>query len=291
MVGRIAIGKRLIVEYGLLLDQYRGPVPLAVLVDWIARETGGDRFAVSRDPVLIEVGLSQAPLARARALDCDPFDDEGGCWLAGYEAVADARRWRRELDTLGQARWLARDDHNLWYVCQMDYSIGTSALRHLITCATLSAEHAGRIPSDLGLMGEIINYATANDLSLPQHARHWGRQTPEVIVARCIKHRTWIEQAATFGPVDGCPPGWAPPERRPAHAPSFPRELIAQVLVCLDKSATADDRKGARKTVEAYAKARKRREGASSAPIFHRIARFIWPHFYRRRVGDLYGVR
>lgn len=285
-----SIAKRVQHQWGLLLDRFRGAVPRSVLCDWIARETGGDRFAVSRDPVLIEVGLSQAPLARARALGCDPFDHVGACWLAGYEAVADAKRWTRTLADEGNGRWLDKADRNLWYVCQMDYSVGTRGLGHFLRGAILTAEKAGRIPSDLGLMNEAISFVCSIDLSRPPHRAFIGRQSPEIVVKRFLKHRDWIKAAEKIGPVDGAPPGWDPPDSPPEGVQPFPTALLSAALTCADKSATAEEHARAHADVKAYAIARRRREGAVPPPAMYKIASFLRPHFYRRRVGDLYGV-
>lgn len=266
--------------HGPTLDRNRGFVPLALLLYWIAKETGWDRLAVSSDRYLIEVGWSQVPLARARDLGADPFDCFGACWIAGLEALRDAAYWRGEnTDDPERHRvglWLLHADRNLWWTIQMDYSIGTGALRHVLNCAIARAEANHRGPDDRGLMAEALDWIRVADLALPIHARHWGRQTPEQIRARCRKHKTWTEEAAKLGPIDDAPSGGDPPPSRPSWVPPFPPELVRPANVCaLGSRATAEQHEAAWAVVRAYAKARRAKEFASKASLAFRAAKLL----------------
>jgi hypothetical protein len=264
--------------HGPTLDLYRGFVPLALLLYWIWMETRWSRFAVSRDRKLIEVGWSQTPLARAWQLGCDPFNTIGALWLACIEALHDAAHWRAEgTDDEEKAKigaWLKRPDRSLWWVIQMDYSIGTHALEHVLSGAVARADANGRGPSDLGLMVEAIEWVETTDLTLPLHARHWGRQTPQQIHDRSLKHRDWLRGAAKVGPIDDAPAGEAPPLVRPPGVPGFPTDLITEAKVCA-RSSTPEERLRAWESVGAYAAARRRRENTKRVPLGLRIAAYL----------------
>lgn len=275
-MGALDIARKADRVHGPTLERNRGFVPRALLVYWIAQETGWDRLAVSTDRYLIEVGWSQVPLARARDLGADPFDCFGACWIAGLEAIKDAAYWRGETtDDPERHRvglWLLRSDRNLWWVIQMDYSIGTGALRHVLNCAISRAEANHRGPADNGLLAEVLDWMRVTDLSLPVHARHWGRQSPEQIVKRIKKHVVWIDESAKLGPLDDAPPGDDPPASRPAWIAPFPQDLVRPANVCaLGQRATKEQHEAAWKAVRAYRDARRKREFAPQAPLGQRV--------------------
>jgi hypothetical protein len=134
--------------HGAMLDAYRAEVPRGLLAIWITKEAGWDRFALSKDPVLIECGMSQAPLATCRKLDADPFDLETGLWLAGREAVADARQWSHATDECGNpecwVEWVTPPGRALWWLTQMPYSIGDGAIDHVLRCSVARSTAQGR---------------------------------------------------------------------------------------------------------------------------------------------------
>lgn len=285
-MGALDIARKADPVHGPTLDRWRSFVPRALLLYWIAKETGWDRLAVSSDRYLIEVGWGQLPLARARALGADPFNVFGACWLACVEILHDAAHWRAaESDDPERRRigsWLLRADRNLWWVVQMDYSIGTGALRHVLNCAISRAEANHRTPSDLGLMAEALDWLRVTDIALPVHARHWGRQKPEQIAARMRKHKAWTEEAAKLGPIDDAPAGGEPPTERPSFVPPFPAELVRPANVCaLGSRATAEQHEAAWKAVRAYRDKRRRQEFArrvkhtAKAPLAFRAAQLI----------------
>lgn len=277
-MGQVEDARKFLSVHGPTLDRHRGFVPAPLLAHWFAAETGCDRLAVSSDRKLIEVGWSQVPLARARELWCDPFDAEGACWIAGYEAILDAARWRAvdSPDPIRRdiGRWLVQSDRNLYYVCELDYSIGTGALRHVLQCTIAHAAANGRGPGDLGLMTEVVEWSVATDLALPLHSRHWGRQTPEQVGSRILKHRDWMREAALVGPIDDPPPGEMPGIARPVGVAPFPAELVPAAKVCARES-TAGERQKAWKAVQAYAAARRRREFAPRASLAFRLRKLF----------------
>ena len=281
-MGAIAVAKRAENAHGPTLDLYRGFVPRAILLHWIAKETGWDRLAVSIDKRLIESGWSQAPLARAwsQAGGVDPFDTYGACYLAGLEAIEDAAYWMNakgsdDPDRIRVAEWLPRHDRNLWYICELDYSVGSGALRHISYCATLWAQGKGRKPSDRGLMAEIIDWCETADLSQPKHRQYFGRQSPEKILARVRKHADWVRDSAEVGPIDDAPEGQYPPERRPDECAPFPRELVADATVVNQRDATADQCERSWKSVRSYVKARRRREFMPAEKAVARAKRWV----------------
>ncbi len=256
-MGTTAIAKRLDHDLGPLLDTMRGPVPRSLLCYWCAAETGGDQFAVSTDKVLIEVGLSQAPLARARALKADPFDLVGGAWLHCYEANADHKRWSQ----VGRGR-------DILYLMLLDYSIGGGATRHVVS---LTEHYRGR--------GDTIEarakwIALNVDLSLPPHVHYWGRQSGELVAKRLVKQGDRLDAAAKIGTLDApvaCEPPTAPPE----GVPPFPTDLVPMAKVCANREASPDEHRSAWERVRAYAKRRRNAERMSKAPIVWRAARLL----------------
>jgi hypothetical protein len=273
------------------LSQFHGDVPPAVLLDWILRETGGNRFAVSRDPVLVEVGWSQAPLARARFLGVDPFDEIGGAWLACIEAALDVARWQHRLDG-----WAMRPRDAL-YLAQMSYSVGDGCLAHVAQTAIDRARKGGRTPADRGLAAECIDIANLVDWTAPPWSERRGRQTPEQVKDRFSKHARWISEAVKYGPVDDAPHGPPPSDclLRPDGTecpprelrrlwsgilPDFPAALVLMSAVCADRSAPPEQREAGWLAVRRYAKARRKAERAPRAPIVFRAMSLL-----RRAVG------
>lgn len=243
-------------RYGDLIDRYRGVVPRSLLVVQMALESRGDPFAVSKDPVLIEVGLSQAPIARAWRLDVDPFDIEGGIWLGCLEANADAERYRALVPDISAA--------DTWYLMLLDYSIGSKAVAHLVRATQAWVERrrvCGIAPG--GLLADIPAWAKAMDLALPRHARHWGRQSPEIIGVRIRRQVTRLSWAGALGPIDGPGnvPGPPPPATRPPALPAFPTALISAVRIAAHPRATSEQHAKAHAEVEAYVR-RRRGQGA-----------------------------
>jgi hypothetical protein len=234
-------------RYGELIDRYRGAVPRSLLVVQAALESRGDPFAVSKDPVLIEVGLAQAPIARAWRLDVDPFDVEGGIWLGCVEANADAERYRAFVLGISPA--------DTWYLMLLDYSIGTKAVEHVVRAVQAWVERRrarGIAPG--GLLADIPAWAKVTDLTLPQHARHWGRQSPEIIGVRIRRQATRLSWARTLSPIDG--PGYAPvpppPATRPPALPAFPADLVPAARVAANPRATGEQHAKAHAEVKAY---------------------------------------
>lgn len=240
-------------RHGELIERYRGVVPRSLLVVQMAIESLGDPFAVSKDPVLIEVGLSQAPIARAWRLDVDPFDVEGGIWLGCVEANADAERYRAFVPGISAA--------DTWYLMLLDYSIGTKAVEHVVRATQAWVERRrtrGIAPA--GLLADIPAWAKTTDLALPQHARHWGRQSPEVIGMRIRRQVTRLSWARALGPVDG--PSYVanppPPATRPPALPAFPAELVPAARIAANPRATSEQHAMAHAEVRAYARKRRR---------------------------------
>lgn len=270
--------------YGQTLDLFRYFVPRSLLLHWIAEETGWERFAVSSDKRLIEVGWSQVPIITAYKLNTDPFHSTGALWLAGTECLRDASYWRaenaKETDKYYEIRkdvskWLTENDRNLWWVIEEDYSIGTFSLRHVLHCALKRAEAAGRTPKDRGLMNESIDWAEHTDLSLPIHKQYWGRQEPEKILMRLKKHKDWIEEAEMIGPIDDAPYGEQPIMTRPQYIPAFPREIIQSAKTVNNPDATTEQCTVAWKAVKAYVKERKAKENTPSAPLTYRVQKMF----------------
>lgn len=246
-------------RYGELLDTMRGGVPRAVLSTWIAAETGGDRYCVSRDPVLIECGLSQAPIARAAARDADPFDVASAIWLACVEAQDDARKWALHTPEVAVRK------RDLLYVVLLDYSVGSGATKHLLAMAEAYRERAATIEGRIRWVGQSI------DLSASPHTGYWGRQSGALIAKRIEKKSRWLDRAADLGPFDGAS-GPMPPPTRPGDAAPFPGALSRCVL---DRKASTDDHRAAWMRARAYARARRRAAGAAKAPIIWRVSRFM----------------
>lgn len=269
-MGIVDVARKAKKAHGPTLDRFRSFVPLALLLDWIARETNWFRFSVSRDPVLIEVGWSQAPLARAWQADVDPFDAVGACWLACREAIDDGLFWQGGGVRRGEdpetwqedlAAWLAKPGPDLWYCVQMDYSVGSGAFRRILRSTLQRAKAAGRGPGGAGLMAEVLDWERNTDLAAPALARAWGRQSPAIISKRIRKHAVWVAQSAELGPLDG-PPGGTPPQSRPDGVPGFPAALVEAARVCAraGKGATREEHAAAHADVKAYASARARAE-------------------------------
>ncbi|MBN1773601.1 MAG: hypothetical protein JXB32_20225 [Deltaproteobacteria bacterium] len=242
-------------RYGELVDRYRGIVPRTLLVVQMALESRGDPFAVSKDPVLIEVGLSQAPLARAWRMDVDPFDVEGGIWLGCVEANAAAERYREFVPGISAA--------DTWYLMLLSYSAGRKAVEHILrtTQSWVERRRARGITSS-GLLADIPAWAKVTDLALPQHARHWGRQSPEIIGVRIRRQVTRLSWARALGPIDGPDyiPEPPPPATRPSALPAFPTDLVPAARIAANPRATSEQHAKAHAEVKGYA--RRRRRGA-----------------------------
>jgi len=273
-MGTLQIARAWVEVHGPTLDRYRSFVPRDLLAYWICAETAGDRLAVSTDKKLVEMGWPQAPIARARRMDVDPFHTYGGLWCACLEALEDAAHWRAagsdDLQRQKIGRWLARSDSNLWWVIQMDYSIGTGALRWVLQRAIARAETQGRGPDNRGLMAEAIDWGERTDLGSEQNRGHWGRQSPEIILKRLLKHRVWIVEAAKMGPLDDAPAGAEPTERRPDNAPEFPAELIPNAKIAA-RDSTQEDLTASWRGVLRYRNKRREREYAPKAPLVKRF--------------------
>ena len=267
-MGAISVARAADKAHGPTLDLYRGFVPRALLLHWAAKETGWDRLAVSVDKRIIEVGLPQAPLARAWKTGkdgVDPFNVYGACYLMGREALDDADYWiaagtddpeRRRI-----ARWLPKRDRNLWYACEMDYSIGTGGCRKVFGSAVAWAEASGRGPYDRGLMAEVLDWADRTDLDALAVRGYFGRQSGSKVKSRIDKHAEWVRDAAEVGPIDDAPEGGYPTEEPPRDkVPPFPPELKPAAMVVNQRDAGDDDCLRSWQAVRAYAKARRRRE-------------------------------
>lgn len=276
-----------------MIRRWNGLVPAVVIAELIRRETGLNVYAVSFDKVLVEVGLSQAPLWRAWRLNADPFDLETAVWIACREAVDDALRWesavREMTDEMGggptAANWAQRD-RGLWYLCHLDYSVGSSALRHILRCTIRRAESAGRDPDDRGLMDEVVGWAEATDLSLPVHSRWWGRQTPKQILDRVRKHKRWILEEARLDDIDRDAGGPEPPMVRPDDLRPFPPELVPAARLC-GVPVRGEQAAANHERVRQYARARAR-GGPHEArlPTLARLRNLIVVPRGRRRNGD-----
>ena len=246
-------------RYGELIDRYRRVVPQSLLVVQMALESRSDPFAVSKDLVLIEVGLAQAPIARAWRMDVDPFDAEGAIWLGCVEANADAERYRACVPGISPT--------DTWYLMLLDYSIGTKAVEHVVRATQAWVERRrtrGIAPA--GLLVDIPTWAKATDLALPQHARHWGRQSPEVIGVRIRRQVTRLSWARAVGPIDGpsYSSGPLPPTTRPPALPAFPADLVAAARISANPRATSEQHARAHAEVRACVRKRRRATGAAS---------------------------
>lgn len=271
-MGTVSVARKWNDVHGPTLDRYREFVPRELLAYWICAETGGDRLACSTDPKLVELGWPQAPIARAFQMGMDPFHVFGGLWCACREALDDAAHWRGvgsdDLQRQKIGRWLVKADSNLWYVIQMDYSVGTGALRYILSRAIARAEANKRGPEDRGLMVEAIDWASTADLAA--HRSHWGRQSPEIILKRILKHRDWIHRAAQLGDLDSADPGDACPKSLPAGCPRFPTELVQNAKIAA-RDSTREELKASLADVRGYIRRRRRKEYAPKAPIGKRL--------------------
>jgi hypothetical protein len=239
-------------RYGELIDRYRGVAPRSLLIVQMALESRGDPFAVSKDPVLVEVGLSQAPIARAWRLDVDPFDVEGGIWIGCVEANADAGRYRAFVPGISPA--------DTWYLMLLDYSIGTKAVEHVVRATQALVERRRtRGIAPRGLLADIPAWAKATDLALPQHARHWGRQSPETIEMRIRRQATRLSWARALGPIDGPDyvPGLSPPASRPPALLAFPADLVPAARISANPRTTSEQHAKAHAAVRAYVRKRR----------------------------------
>lgn len=291
-MGTLQIARKWVEVHGPTLDRYRSFVPRDLLAYWICAETAGDRLAVSTDKKLVEMGWPQAPIARAFRMNVDPFHTYGGLWCACLEALEDAAHWRAagsdDLQRQKIGRWLERADSNLWWVIQMDYSIGTGALRWVLQRSIAWAEGKGRGPADRGLMTEAIDWGERTDLGSEQNRGHWGRQSPAIILKRLLKHRVWIVEAAKMGTLDDAAPGAEPTEQRPSNAPAFPPELIPNAKIAA-RNSSQEDLVASWREILAYRNRRRRREYAPKAPVVARIA--AGTKALIRDAGDLIGVK
>jgi hypothetical protein len=272
-----------LVKHGTMLDAYRAEVPRGLLAVWITREAGWDRLITSQDRVLIEAGNSQIPFARARDLDCDPFDLETGFYLAGREAVEDCRKMQLRP---WLAEWVTPPGRALLWCVQMPYSIGDGALNRVLSCSIARAVAQGHDPKTFGLLPAVLDWLAVADLDSPHHKRFWGRQSGDVIRERCLKHMRWLDEAQQVDPLDGMP-GGEPPMVRPSRLLPFPRELVHEADVCaLGDDATKEQHQRAWESVRAYCAKRRKLESAKPAPIVHRVVTRLRPMAYRRRMGD-----
>jgi hypothetical protein len=269
-------------KHGQMIDAYRAEVPRGLLAIWITREAGWDRLITSHDEVLIEAGNAQCPLATCRTLDADPFDLETGLWLAGREAVADARYLQSRPDI---AEWVTPPGRALWWICQMPYSIGEGALNRVLTCSIARAMAQGRTAQNFGLLPAVLDWLSVADLDSPHHKRFWGRQSGDVIRERCLKHMRWLDEAEQVSPLDGLP-GGEPSMARPSNLLPFPRELTHEADVCADRDATKEQHHRAWVSVQAYCANRRKLESIKPAPLVHRVLVALRPAAYRRRMGD-----
>jgi hypothetical protein len=251
-------------RYGNVIERYRGVVPRSLLVVQMALESRGDPCAVSKDPVLIEVGLSQAPIARAWRMDVDPFDVEGAIWLGCVEADADADRYRAFVPGISAV--------DTWYLMLLDYSIGTKAVEHVVraTQAWVDGRRARGV-APAGLLADIPAWAKATALALPRHARHWGRQSPEVIGVRIRRQASRLSWARAFGPIEGPDyvAGPPPPSTRPSALPAFPAALVAAARISANPRASWERHLEAHAQVKAHTRrgrARCSRQAVGASP-------------------------
>lgn len=255
---------------------YAGIVPPSIIATLIYSETGGDRFAVSRDPVLIECGLSQAPLYRFADEDLDPFDAEGGIWLRCRDFNADAA-WL--MDEYG--RIFYEPSRSLWLGCVLRYSIGKRSLEKVI--ASVEAWRRARLAKDLVVGPDFeADCAAWAKTDLP-HRIQWGRQSSQKIAERVggKKHRRRLDVAEA---IDGLRSGCfgSPPATRPAHMPDLPRELDGPCLVARKAyRQTSAENAANLARVRAYATQARRRARASKAPLTWRVGKAL-----ARAIGD-----
>lgn len=204
-------------------ETWRGPVPTSLLATQCYLESGGSPYSVSRDPVLIEVGLSQEPLGVAYSLDVDPFSWTGGIYMA---CMAGRRRWTRLAQgPLMRTAWLP-------YWTLLSYSLGDAAVR--------------RILDRFGPDPQVI-------LARPWAVGAVGRQSAVKVAWRIVRQEKRRKLAAEVGPLDE-PPGIpaVPPIPRPAPLPLALRRVAARAS---RGEATLEDWR----MVRAYAKDRARR--------------------------------
>lgn len=240
---------------GHAMDAWRGPVPAPLLAYWAACETGGDRLAVSRDPVLIECGLSQAPLARCLALDVDPFDDDAGVWLLCYEAAQDYDYW---------SRYLARRIDTLYWML-LDYSLGRRAARQVLALCESRTTACGP-----GRQEQAIWLASNVDLDA---IGGWGSVSGAKVAKRLREQARRLCAAAELGPLDG-PPGGSPTPR-PDGLQRLPRAIRSPALVCASNVAPPDVRARALQEVRDYVRQRRRREFRPTATLAWRGRRLL----------------
>lgn len=241
--------------HGHDVDLWRGLAHRGLCAYRVTEESGGDRFAVSRDPVLIEVGWSQVPLAYAWRRGVDPFTEQGGIYLLCRDEHEAAAKWAEQIPGLS-----ARD---LAYLTALNYSVGGGATRRLLVLAELARQHGTTYEERIVWVGEHV------DLGTPKNRRAWGRQKPEQIRARIAKKHRWLNAAEKIVPFTG-QAGPLPPPDGPGP---FPVELIRYARVCESRSATHAEHVATRDAVIAYAKARRRAERGRKAPLLWRLGK------------------
>jgi hypothetical protein len=258
-----------------LVEVYRGEVPAglvgALIVSETGKEDGGD-WSVSADHDLVESGRSQEPLFVAWRHCIDPFNREAGIWLRCKVFLDDAR-WLRK-DYPGLFRELGRD---LWWGVLLRYSIGKSALRHVIECTTARMRrHAAEGLPVNAFVEEAIAWAKRTDLALPQHKRFWGKQSPAKILERITggKHLRRLDVAQALGGLTPMP-GGEPPAEAPPHLPIFPSKLVGAARVGADPDASHEDRYAAWQVTRAYAKRERAAARAKQPGILFRALRTI----------------
>lgn len=182
-------------EFGPGVAVHSGFVAVSPLIVRAADETGNDLEAVATDEDLCESGYSQEPIIVQFKMGADPFDKAAQMWVIGRCAWEDATRWLSEFP------WITPGP-DLWVCVNLDYSIGTPALRRLLRYAA----SAGAMGADL--CAWLLDFAP--DAVKEPFCRWWGRANPKKVAIRIPRQVNRVKVAAQYGSLaprlDATPP-------------------------------------------------------------------------------------
>lgn len=197
-------------EYGPGVAKHCGFVAVEPIIVRAQDETGGDIEAVATDAVLCESGYSQEPILVAHKMGADPFDKGAALWVLGRCAWEDATRWLSEFP------WIVPGP-DLWVCVNLDYSLGTDALRRLLNYA----QTAGSVSGSLCEWLEEFAPEAVNE----PFCRWWGRASPAKVAQRIPRQVRRIRDAAKLGSLAPRTYSAAPSATLPAGCAPMPEVL------------------------------------------------------------------
>ncbi len=174
-------------EIGGTVDLFRGLIPRPIAVVEFALESGIDPYMLAGDEVISEMGIPGVEVARYFNHNVDPCDRRASIWLGCSDLIEDATRY---VNLLGAARI-----EDIWYLCFLDFSIGTGAVRHVLSVVGVASD-GGR-----SVMDRAVAWSKTDDFDRPVHKPFWGRQGPELVRKRISKQRQRILWAREMGPL------------------------------------------------------------------------------------------